>query len=82
MADLSNSRNAGVPWLIGALLALSLAVVMRIHPSHPFLTASNTVRAGVRAAHHTVVDQVAGRLEAQIEAGDGDPFSHTAFLRV
>ncbi|HEV7988351.1 MAG TPA: hypothetical protein VGP23_07680 [Candidatus Binataceae bacterium] len=82
MADLSNSRNAGVPWLIGALLALSLAVVMRIHPSHPFLTASNTVRAGVRAAHHTVVDLVAGRLEAQIEAGDGDPFSHTAFLRV
>ena len=82
MADLSNSRNAGVPWLIGALLALSLAVVMRIHPSHPFLTASNTVRAGVRAAHHTVVDQVAGRLEAQIEAGDGDPFSHIAFLRV
>ena len=82
MADLSNSRNAGTPWLLGALLAPSLAVVMPIHLSHPFLTASNTVRAGVRAAHHTVVDQVAGRLETQIEAGDGDPFSHTAFLRV
>jgi hypothetical protein len=82
MAELSNSRNAGALWPIGALLALSLAVVMPIHLSHPFLTASNTVRAGVRAAHHTVVDQVAGRLEAQIEAGDGDPFSHTAFLGV
>ena len=82
MADLSKSRNAGAPWLHGARLAPSLAVVMPIHLSHPFLTASNTVRAGVRAAHHTVVDQVAGRLEAQIEAGDGDPFSHIAFLRV
>jgi hypothetical protein len=80
MADVSNSRNAA--WLLGALLAPSLAVVMPIHLSHPFLTASNTMRAGVRAAHHTVVDQVTGRFEAQIKAGDGDPFSHIAFLRV
>src|SRR5208282_2511498 len=67
MAGLSQSRNVGALWVIGALLALSLAVVVPIHLSHPFLTASNAVHAGVRAAHHTVVDQVAGRLEPQID---------------
>ena len=67
MADLSNSRNAGVPWLIGALLGLSLAVVVPIHLNHRFFPTSSTVHAGLRVAHHTVVDQIAGRLEARID---------------
>jgi hypothetical protein len=129
MADLSNSRNAGVPWLIGALLGLSLAVVVPIHLNHRFFPTCSTVHAGLRVAHHTVVDQIGGRLEARIDrtgrapapecatvalvfpmaapsalpratsappqtrtlrrlriapghADDGDPFSHTAYLRV
>jgi hypothetical protein len=128
MIDRSNSCDAGVPWLIGVLLALSLAVVVPIHLNHRFFPACGTVHAGLRATHHTVVDRISGRLEARIDgtgrapapenatvalaftiavpgvpratsappqarmlrrlrialdhADDGDPFSHTAFLRV
>jgi hypothetical protein len=128
MTARSNSCNAGVPWLIGALLALSLAVVVPIHLNHRFFPTCGTIHAGLRATHHTVVDRIGGRLEARIDrtgrapapesataasafamaapgapratsappqarmlrrlriapahADDGDPFSHTAFLRV
>jgi hypothetical protein len=129
MADLCNRRNARVPWLIGVLLALSLAVIVPIHLNHRFFPACGDVHAGLRVSHHTVVDRIGGRLEAQIDrtsrtpapesatvalafameapaarprttsaspqsgmfrrlqivparADDGDPFSHTASLRV
>jgi hypothetical protein len=73
MAGTSNSGNATTPWLIGALLALSLGVVVPIHLSHRFFPAGHTVHAGVRAAHHTVVDRIGGRLAARI-----DRFGRTA----
>jgi hypothetical protein len=129
MASLRYSRNVSAPWLIGTLLALSLAVVVPIHLNHRFFPTRSTEHAGLRVAHHTVVEKLAGRLEARIDrtgrapapesatvalafamaapgappqatsappqtrtlrrlriapahAGDGDPFSHTAYLRV
>lgn len=78
MIDRSNSCDVGVRWLIGVLLALSLAVVVPIHLSHPFLTASNTVHAGVRAAHHSVVDRIGGRLEARIDSTGRAPAPESA----
>jgi hypothetical protein len=67
MTGSRNSRTAKAPWLIEALLALSLAVVVPIHLNHGFFPAGNTVHAGLRAAHHTVIDQVEGRLESRID---------------
>jgi hypothetical protein len=78
MIEQSNSRNAGVLSLIGALLALSLAVVVPIHLNHRFLPACNTVRSGLRVAHHTVVDKVACRLEARIDRISRDPAPESA----
>jgi len=49
------------------LLALSLTVVVPIHLDHRFSPAYNTRHANLRAAHHTVVDQIDGRLEARID---------------
>jgi hypothetical protein len=72
MTGLSNSRNAGSLWLIGALLAVSLTVVVPIHLGHRFFSARNTVHAGLRAAHHTIVDQLDGRLEARIDRAGRD----------
>ncbi len=67
MARLCNSCNARFPWFVGALLALSLTVVVPIHLSHRFSPTRATVHAGLRAAHHTVVDQLDGRPEARID---------------
>lgn len=60
-------------WLVGALLALSLAVVVPIHLNHRFFPACNTVDAGVHVAHHTVVDQIEGRLELRIDRAGRAP---------
>src|ERR1700691_6159633 len=73
MAGTPKSRNATPPWLIGALLALSLGVVVPIHLNHRSFPAGHTVHAGVHAAHHTVVDRIGGRLAARI-----DRFGRTA----
>jgi hypothetical protein len=80
MADLSNSRSAGVSWLIGALLALSLTVVVPIHLNHRFFPSCDTVHAGLRASHHTLVDRISGRLEAQIDRTGRTPEPKRATL--
>jgi len=67
MTGLSNFRNARALWVIGMTLALSLTVVVPIHLGHSFLPACHTARTGLHAAHHTLDDQLAGRLEAQID---------------
>jgi hypothetical protein len=62
-------RNRGI-WLFGlvtALLAVSLAVVVPIHLNQRFFPACTTAHAGLRAAHHTVVDQLDGRLDSRID---------------
>jgi len=67
MARPYDGCNARAPWLIGALLALSLSVVVPIHLNHRFFPTGNTVHAGLRAADHSVIDQLDGRLEARID---------------
>jgi hypothetical protein len=85
MAGPYNNRSAKAPWLIEALLALSLAVVVPIHLNHGFFPASNTVHAGLRAAHHTVIDQIEGLLESRIDrdgraAAPGRPAAAILFV--
>jgi hypothetical protein len=128
MADLSSNRNARVFWLVGVALALSLAVVVPIHLNLRFSSTCGTEHAGLRAAHHTLVERTGTAVETRIgrlgrapapdnlavsipvaalpnllpqaaapppqartlrrlrtapaDADGGDPFSHTAFLRV
>ncbi|MGH7913357.1 MAG: hypothetical protein ACREPW_01730, partial [Candidatus Binataceae bacterium] len=53
--------------LLALLLVLSLTVVVPIHLNHRFFPACGTVHTGLRATHHTVVDQLAGSVEAQID---------------
>jgi hypothetical protein len=60
-------HSARAFWLLGAFLALNLAVVIPIHLNHRFSPASNAVHAGLHTAHHTVIDRIDGRLEAQID---------------
>ena len=67
MPRLRNSRSARISWLIGVLVALSLTVVVPIHLNHRFFPACKTTHAGLRAAHHTVVDQPDSRVEERIE---------------
>src|ERR1700722_14468679 len=67
MTGLSNFRTPRALWVIGIPLALSLTVVVPIHLGHSFLPACHTVSTGLHAAHHTLDDQLAGRLEAQID---------------
>jgi hypothetical protein len=67
MPRLRNSRSARISWLIGVLVALSLTVVVPIHLNHRFFPACKATNAGLRAAHHTVVDQPESRVEARIE---------------
>jgi hypothetical protein len=67
MPRLRNSRSARISWLIGVLVALSLIVVVPIHLNHRFFPACKATNAGLRAAHHTVVDQPESRVEARIE---------------
>jgi hypothetical protein len=78
MTGLSKSRNAPVPWLIGVALALSLAVVMPIHLNRRFLPACGNVHTGLRAAHHTIVDRIGGRLEARIDQAGRAPAPESA----
>jgi hypothetical protein len=49
------------------LVVLSLTVVVPIHLNHRFFPAGKTTHAGLRAAHHTVVDQPESHVEARIE---------------
>jgi hypothetical protein len=49
------------------LLALTLTVVVPIHLSPRFSSACHGVHPGLHAAHHTVVDQLDGRLEARMD---------------
>jgi len=83
MASSYNSRSAKASWLIGALIALSLAVVVPIHLNHHFFPDCNTVHAGLRVAHHTVVDQIEVRFESRIaRAGRAAaPGRHAAAMR-
>jgi hypothetical protein len=67
MMGLSNGRNAKASLLIGALVALGLSVVVPIHLNNQFLPACSTMHTGLHAAHHTVVDRIDARLEAQID---------------
>ena len=67
MAHTCRNRSVWLLGLVRALLALSLAVVVPIHLNHRFFPACGTVHAGLRAAHHTIVDQLDGRLEARID---------------
>ena len=128
MTDLCSNRNARVFWMVGAALALSLAVVVPIHLNLRFPPTCGTEHAGLHAAHHTLVERIGSAVEAQIDrcgrapapdelavsipaaalpnllpraaaaprqartlrrlrtapadADGGDPFNHTAFLRV
>lgn len=67
MARLYHNRSVKLFGLLALLLTVSLTVVVPIHLSHRFFPARSTVNAGLRAAHHTLVDQLDGRLEAQID---------------
>jgi len=67
MAHTCRNRSVWLLGLVTALLAVSLAVVVPIHLSQRFFPACSTVYAGLHAAHHTVVDQLDGRLESRID---------------
>jgi hypothetical protein len=67
MTDLSGNRNARVFWLVGVALALSLAVVVPIHLNLRFLPTCGPEHAGLRAAHHTLVERIGSAVEAQID---------------
>ena len=67
MARLYHSRGVKLFGLLALLLTVSLTVVVPIHLNHRLLPGCNTVHVGLRAAHHTIVDQLDGRPEARID---------------
>lgn len=67
MVNLCHHWSLRIFGLLGLLLALSLTVVIPIHLGHRFSPTCHRVHAGLHAAHHTVVDQLDGRLEARMD---------------
>jgi hypothetical protein len=67
MVNLCHHWSLRIFGLVGLLLALSLTVVVPIHLGHRFSPACHKLHPGLRAAHHTVVDQLDGRLEARMD---------------
>ncbi len=67
MSNLWRRRDAKLPWMLGALLALSLTVVAPRSRTHHLSASFKTARVHHLVSHRTLVDQSDGRLDASIK---------------
>src|SRR5581483_912357 len=65
---MSNVRGARFPWLLGALVALSLTVVAPRTRMHHLSFSLRAARAHHLVTHRTLVDQGDSRLDASIDS--------------